>query len=148
AACLAYVDLNPVRAGIAETPEASGHTSIKKRIETTKSGSAQPDSLARFVGNPREPMPAGLPFHFKDYLELVDWTGRIIRDDKRGAIDEALPPILERLDIEPQQWLYMATQFESRFKTFVGAAYELRKAAKRMGYQRTPGLANCRAAFG
>ena len=85
AACLAYVDLNPVRAGIAETPEASEHTSIKERIETAKSGTSQPDSLAKLVGNPREAMPAGLPFHLKDYLELVDWTGRIIRDDKRGA---------------------------------------------------------------
>lgn len=47
-------------------------------------------------------MPAGLPFHIKDYLDLVDWTGRIIRGDKRGAIDEALPPIMERLDIELQ----------------------------------------------
>ena len=31
-----------------------------------------------------------------DYIELVDWTGRIIRDDKRGAINETAPPILQR----------------------------------------------------
>ena len=26
----------------------------------------------------------GLPFNLIDYLELVDWTGRIILEDKRG----------------------------------------------------------------
>jgi REP element-mobilizing transposase RayT len=31
-AAMAYVDLNPVRAGIAETPEASDHTSIQERV--------------------------------------------------------------------------------------------------------------------
>lgn len=34
AACMAYVDLNPVRAGIAETPEHSDYTSIQRRIES------------------------------------------------------------------------------------------------------------------
>ncbi|KZN50364.1 hypothetical protein N474_24490, partial [Pseudoalteromonas luteoviolacea CPMOR-2] len=99
AACLAYVDLNPVRAKIAETPEESDHTSIKKRIETAKEGK-QPKSLMRFSGNPRKYMPKGLPFEFKYYLELVDLTGRYIREDKRGFITDA-QPILARLNIQP-----------------------------------------------
>ena len=35
-ACAAYVDLNPIRAAIAETLETSDHTSLQRRIETLK----------------------------------------------------------------------------------------------------------------
>ena len=48
--------------------------------------SKQPKQLQRFVGNPRQNMPDGLPFRLADYLELVDWTGRQIREDKRGQL--------------------------------------------------------------
>ncbi len=74
AACMAYVDLNPVRAKMAESPESSAHTSIKKRIKAAKCNET-PLNLACFVGNPREPMPQGLPFKLIDYIALVDWTG-------------------------------------------------------------------------
>jgi len=103
-ACMAYVDLNPIRARMAKTPEESDHTSVKRRIEAVRSQgrqqdvvSKQPKRLQRFAGNPREDMPAGLPFSLNDYLELVDWTGRQIREDKRGHIDSDTPPILQRL---------------------------------------------------
>lgn len=47
-------------------------------------------------------MPKGLPFRLKDYLELGDWTERILREDKRGSIPMNTPPILQRLKFEPQ----------------------------------------------
>ena len=76
AACLAYVDLNPIRAKMADTPETSDYTSIKNRlsaVQNTDSANAakQPDSLLPFAGNPRKDMPKGLPFRLEDYLELV-----------------------------------------------------------------------------
>jgi hypothetical protein len=39
----------------------------------------QPPNLLPFILNPRELMPDGLPFKFEDYLESVDWSGRIVR---------------------------------------------------------------------
>jgi hypothetical protein len=89
-------------------------------------------------------MPKGLPFRLSDYLELVDWTGRQLRDDKRGTIAETLPPILERLQVDPKVWLHIATHFESRFKGLVGTVYRLQAACKQLGYRRTPNLAVCR----
>jgi len=55
---------------------------------------------------------AGILFNFEAYLNLVDWTGRIIRTDKRGHIEEHLPPILARLEISADQWRINTTQFE------------------------------------
>ena len=150
AACMAYVDLNPVRAKMAKTPEQSDYTSAKRRINKAKSAhnpnhkQQQPKSLRAFAGNPRQDMPAGLPFKLTDYLELLDWTGKQVRANKRGAIASELPPILERLNIDPKHWLYSATQFESRFKGLVGGAYKLKQACQKLGYQRTPGLGSCR----
>ena len=92
-------------------------------------------------------MPGGLPFRLDDYLGLVDWTGRVMREDKRGGIPENLPPILERLNIDPQHWLYLTQHFESPFKGLVGSVYKLKQACRHLGYVRTPGMRSCQAYF-
>ena len=83
---------------MAETPEKSDHTSIKQRVEKAKE-SKQPKELYPFVGNPRKEMPQGLPFHLADYLQLVDETGRIQREDKRGSIPIEQSPIMQRIGL-------------------------------------------------
>jgi REP element-mobilizing transposase RayT len=127
--CMAYVDLNPVRAGIAVRPETSSYTSIRERIQPEFSlqqavkDQAQCGDLLEF-NTPLKPLlpfesgilnknQAGILFDFEEYLKLVDWTGRIMRNDKRGHIDSALPPILDRLQITSDQWHLNATQFEA-----------------------------------
>jgi hypothetical protein len=145
ATCLAYVDLNPMRAQMADTPETSDFTSVKERINTSQSEPEsaepkQPKLLFPFVGFPRQKMPAGLPFRLQDYLELVDWTGRQIRADKRGSIDQKIPPILERLNIDAEHWVYNTQHFERHFKGLVGPALSIKAKCQKFGYQRTPGL--------
>jgi REP element-mobilizing transposase RayT len=127
--CMAYVDLNPVRAGIATSPETSSHTSIRERIQSefdlheAIENQVECGDLFDFQ-TPLKPLLAfetglineiqtGILFDFQEYLHLVDWTGRIIRNDKRGHIDRSLPPILARLQITPEQWQLNTTQFES-----------------------------------
>jgi len=46
-----------------------------------------------------------ITFDYADYLELIDWTGRCCRKDKRGHIPIHLPPILQRLNIDQDAWL-------------------------------------------
>ena len=86
-------------------------------------------------------MPEGLPFRLQDYLNLLDWTGRQIRSDKRGSIKQTLPPILERLNIDSEHWVYNTQHFESQFKGLVGTAISIKAKCQQFGYQRTPGLA-------
>ncbi len=104
-------------------------------------------NLMPFVGNPRQNMSKGLPFRLTDYLELVDWTGRIIREDKRGAIPDEIPPVLQRLNIEPKHWLYVTLHYESSFKGLVGSAYKLKQVCQKLDYKRTPGLRGCELFF-
>lgn len=140
--CMAYVDLNPIRAAIADNPESSNYTSIKERIEpqfnlaeaiqsqteqqTLNEFTLPLKPLLGFEGVIRNGDQRGILFSFEDYLELVDSTGRISRDDKRGAIDERALPILERLSLDPDRWCERAIAFEA---TYADYRKEYRRAA-------------------
>ena len=129
------------------TPETSDHTAIKSRITTYQVNNSQPETLCPFVGYPRKNMPQGLPFKLIDYLELVDWTGRILRQDKRGVIAEGVPPILQRLNMQTDNWVYLSEHFESPFKGLVGSVLALKNACQKLGYQRMPGLKSCESYY-
>ena len=154
---MAYVDLNPIRAAMAKTPETSDHTSIKLRIECWKNkiegknpGSLkyQPKSLFPFAGSHSEPMPRGLPFNLIDYIELVDWTGKAIRDDKRGSIPENAPSILQRLDISPEHWIELSTNFESRFKGIAGSVESVKQWCATFGLTRSTNRSSSKLLYG
>jgi REP element-mobilizing transposase RayT len=155
---MAYTDLNPIRAGMAAAPEASEYTSIKERVahwkakastesQSEKPEDYQPYQLMRFVGHYREKMPAGLPFTLVDYIQLVDWSGRAIRDGKRGAFDEKLPPILKRLNIGEGHWLELCTHFETRFRGLVGSVATLKEVTRKLGLRRRPNYRNSKLLF-
>ena len=89
--CMVYVDLNPIRADICQTLEDSDYTSIKQRINglsQTEQANHMTDTtsvkLSSFIGSSLKK--DGIAFDLKDYLALADWTGRLVRDDKRGFI--------------------------------------------------------------
>jgi len=128
---MVYVDLNPIRAKIADTPETSEFTSIYERIQKVLKEKAQkphiplkslkqPKNLVPFGYQSQEEATPTIDFSLKDYLELVDKTGRCLRQDKRGAIDESLNPILDRLNINAEHWVEMIKMLETGFYSAIG----------------------------
>ena len=131
---------------MATSPETSDHTAIKTRIQSLKNHKKPKQSLEQFVGS--NPEKIGLPFVLRDYLELVDWTGRILREKqlpsgyKRGKICAALPPILERLALDQDSWHILSTEFERKFGQWVGSEHIVRQVYSDRHYQRIPSSVN------
>lgn len=131
---MAYVDLNPVRANIAKTPEDSDYTSFKARLSDTDADSIQA-AVSRMIGNrelnhfdmklnPLMPFSGSavegdeiaLPMQKLGYFELVDVSARVIVLGKRGRIDPNLEPILERLGLTFEQWIDNCGNFRHRYR--------------------------------
>ena len=133
AACMAYVDLNPVRACLARTPKESAHTSIKKRIEAATSHQ-QPRYLLPFAGNPSDKMPDGLPFRIEEYLAVVEQTGRQFHPKKRGRIDNIASPVLTRVALEPSDWYALVCGIETEFRTVISFEKLMSQRKKNLKY--------------
>jgi len=146
---MAYVDLNPIRAGIAETPETSDFTSVQQRIEAwqNRQKSATKDEnapktgdatsldativeLLEFSDDSKEGTENAIPYSITDYLELVDWSGRAIVEGKKGFIPEQLPPILQRLNMRPEQYLAYVRKPKYGFANALGALDKLKACAE------------------
>jgi len=98
----------------------------------------------RFVGNPRQDMPKGIAYSLIDYCELVDCTGRCIREDKAGYIEQNHSPILARLGLDSEQWLTLTTEFEKHLSTAVGSEHMLQQYKQHTDHQRILGMAKAR----
>ena len=88
-----------------------------------------------------------LPLCLEKYLELLDWTGRQVRSDKRGAIPDSLAPILDRLQIAREQWLDAIVYFDQWFGRIVGSCSAVSAAADRAGHA-FRGARHCAQVFG
>jgi REP element-mobilizing transposase RayT len=148
---MAYVDLNPIRAGSAATPEESKFTSIYQRISKLRQAGEQDDPVTASV--PLLPFQSpgaakSIPYRLDDYLQLVHWTGQVIRDDKRGAIDDAVPPIVERLSIDAQAWRRAMRPRGNVFGRAMGRIDHMRLHARALGQSWVRGLHQAKRMYG
>jgi len=176
-ACSVYVDLNPVRAGIAKTPEGSEFTSAYERIRGKQNDQARMtnDQRKRLTDRkrlapivPRDGWLSPVELHEKEgesqaaqrasnkgflsmklqqYLELLDWTGRQVRGNKRGAIPSELAPILDRLGIAGDAWVETVTNFGRWFHRAVGNSKRLGEFANGHDQSWLTGVSRGRTAF-
>ena len=67
-------------------------------------------------------------------LKSIDWSGRAVRTDKKGSIAEGTPPILERLEIDPDEWL-KTMSWDNRFYRAAGRLKAMKAYALTTGHQ-------------
>ena len=175
-ACMAYVDLNPVRAKIAETPETSKFTSAYERMKAVKQRETDRDSMGRRKGfSPYRWTPdcwlapielakevadetqhkaifrashkGCLPISLAEYILILDWTGRQIHKTKRGSIPSGMGPILDRLGLVSDGWVTMVTEFGRLFRGNAGKPSSLRDSAVRQARQRVHSIASTETLF-
>jgi len=183
-ACLAYVDLKFIHAGIASTPEASDFTSAQKRIQNRLSQARLADlreqyqqkleqkaqtrelenamaelkqtidatswlsPMARLpLDQPVQGITSFLNMELEEYLELLDWTGRQHRLDKKGQIPDELETILKRLEIDTESWLKTVKSFDSWFHHVAGTVKAIREAALVAGNKWFAGIMGAKTAF-
>jgi hypothetical protein len=143
---MAYVDLNPIRAGMAKSLQTSDFTAVQARINETL-GKNAPLPLLQFedqLDATREP----LPYYLAHYLELADWTGRAVRDDKRGSLPEELEPILDTLGFDEESWLAGFKLFRQPLFQAIGPVDQIRKAAQANQRSWYRGTSACQIVFG
>jgi hypothetical protein len=184
-ACSVYVDLNPIRAGTAATPESSEHTSAYERIagqqqrqaesrarrtgrksrrtgqkQRVDSGayrdgwlcpiSVEGDSkaVARRNSHRRASNRGLLSMSLTDYLRILDWTARQVRQDAPGTIPRDVASILTCLGLNAASWVDTVKNFGRWFHRAVGHTTLLADEASRAGKHWFQGLTNCATAFG
>lgn len=150
--CMVYVDLNPVRAGIADSLETADFTSIQERLrrlceqantlehpapnpedQSSNDNTATKTPLLPFIERESADSPNTLPFTLKNYIALADWTGRAVRDDKPGAIRPSAQPSLDAMGLGEAQWLELATTIQRQSLGMLGSLDKVKACNIRMG---------------
>ena len=150
-ACAAYVDLNPIRAAMAELLEKSDHTSIQRRIESMQERTfdmnlpRSDDFLAPLsidelrdatgpcpnVRGERASDKGFLAMSIDSYIELLDWTARKIVPGKSGSTPTEAPAILQRLQLDEQVWFELVSNFGRLFSLVAGRPTVIEAARSR-----------------
>jgi len=167
---MTYVDLNPIRAGIENDTYDSDFTSIQQRLfdyaDTQQTPRKHTDALTGriekqqalkqeqgleelpeaplmpFDGSSHTDIHIALPFTREDYLQLVDVTGRIIRNDKRGYIPEYIPNVVSRLGIKPDQWIEHIQHFGKSYGACIGGVEAIADYAGKSGRHWCKGISH------
>jgi len=151
--CMAYVDLNPIRANMSKTIQKSEFTSIKKRYEKAKQASninhanQQPKELSKLTGNYSTAKINDIPIKVSAYIELVQWTGKQLRDNK-ASINKQTPSVLNEFNISPDEFLYSAQNYGKQFHRMVGSIKSIFNAMKHCEINKTAGMKKAKSLFG
>ena len=158
--CMSYVDLNPIRAGIAKSLEESDFTSIQQRLaervrEHDPTVAVSKDSspargrrpaLVGFAACELRQGEDGLPLAFDAYVDLLSATGAALRG-AGSALPERSARTLERLGIRTNLWLEALRNYRRQFFTMVGCVHQIALCCARTDRLQAKGSAWARRVF-
>jgi REP element-mobilizing transposase RayT len=147
-ACMAYVDLNPVRAGVATSLAASDFTSAQQRLRQLARARRTSQAMAGELAGTNRELPlapfagassataAELPIRLHDYLMLVEETGRVAMPGKRGVISATALRTLAQLSLSTEQWQWLALTTQENALRAIGSLERLRDFCDKTGRHR------------
>lgn len=124
--CAVYIDLNPIRAQKTKTPEDSEYTTAYERIKAYKKGISEGSLWCAPISDTKS-RKGFLNMTLKEYLEILDVTGRELKKGKRGKIPNKIAPILERIGLQTDKWLHTTEQIGKCYSR-ISSQYENMKA--------------------
>ena len=140
---MAYVDLNPIRAGMAKDLATSDHTSAQLRLNEIVIDRRLAASGLRPVFGPYQQRL--LPLNQAQYLDLIDQTGRTLHQGKRGHIQASVPPVLRQMGLSESQWSRQVMATESRYCRAIGSFDSLMRLAESLGQRWVRGITFAKA---
>ena len=145
--CMAYVDLNPVRAGLASTLEGSDFTSIQERLRDLERKrrnhrrQTAPDTLAPFATQLTDSSTTiELVPTLEAYVELLEWTGRAVANGKRGKIAGPAPQLLSEQGLSAERWVEALAEHRVGAVAFLGSVESVQALADKRGKDWLRGL--------
>jgi REP element-mobilizing transposase RayT len=142
-AAMAYVDLNPIRAGMTTRLDRSSHTSVARRMRALQRKPQHANARMNVIAGRTHSR--GLSLSTAQYIELLDWTGRQLRPGKKGAIPQSAPAALRRLGIAPDRWTQHVRGVGSGYWRAIGSVQDLLDKAAAMGQHWLQGIRTARA---
>ncbi len=140
--CMAYVDLNPVRAGSAKGLDKADFTSVQERLfrltaaQQHKTMTPQQNMLLPFAESEHsQQIRPVLPLTLKAYIDLVDWTGRVVRNDQRGALPTSAKTAIASLGLSDTQWLSLSLEIQQASLQAIGGVDAVRRYNRNLGKQ-------------
>jgi len=135
-ACMSYVDLNPVRAKMVQQLENSANTAIKLRIESVQQKNNEAEQL-ELLNEDLQPVAGSLNsrklnIKLGEYIQLVEWAGQSIIHEGKAAIPSDIAPILERLNLQQDNFLKQIENMGSNYCRAIGTIEKIREKAKQM----------------
>ncbi len=142
---MAYVDLNPIRAGIVKELQTSLYTSIEKRL---KKLSLQPELLTQ----PIQPMASSIHgriinINLKDYVELVDWAGKSIAHPNKAKMPAHINSLLSAMNLRPDSWLTQIQSFNKGSPHSIGCLAKLQERAKALKKKWIKGITTTKSLY-